>query len=759
MQKITNLRYNHVTRNIYLKLYQDLELSVEPWNGVFYSKYRAIPGGKGYKIENCDKKFFFTKERVDKVTILDFNGYTFFKKYAEKNKKLLYQYDLSLEYQYMIYNNLSFSEDYTVAYLDIENRDDLNAEEAKSSILMISVIINGVARVFDLINYSTEEDMISAFFDWFLNMSFPDVVLGWNVVNFDKQYIVNRAARLGIVYDEFRFSMIEFINMSDIMLKKFGYAILKDTGGLSLDKVSNFFLGEGKKSLPASVGKMYDIDHQAVLEYNLVDLILLEELDNKLQFFEFLKRIQSLSQVRIRDTFWESIVIDSMILRRYSNFVFPTKEDNDNAIEYEGGFVFQPPKGLFSNVSIIDFSAMYPSIILTFNISPDSKDNDSPDYRIGNVGFKSDPQGIFKETIKHLFTERLKLKAELKELEKTSANSKESINYKNLDTLQAAYKTILNSFYGVCAFKKFRLYDLDLAKSITLMGRTLLHEIKKRIEETGLGTVLYGDTDSEMCQFNVEPSIAVEAINYIFLPDYVSSFGITDNFLKVELADSYKQMIFFGKKKKYIGRKEDGKFYIKGFDTEKYDVPKQIRTMMKDIITNLLDGKPIVVDDYRQQIDKFNLIDYAILKKFNKNPEDYAVMPQHLRALNWSKKYNLLTDEAIVSRMVRLLFIKVDESLGFEKTDVMVLDEKMEKLPAGIELDFDKYFYFFIIQKMKILYDIFDVKYDHIVKPKPVAKISKVPKEPKEPKEKKPRRKAKTDESKNLSKSEEKVGF
>jgi hypothetical protein len=150
---------------------------------------------------------------------------------------------------------------------------------------------------------------------------------------------------------------------------------------------------------------------------------------------------------------------------------------------------------------------------------------------------------------------------------------------------------------------------------------------------------------------------------------------------------------------------------------------------MKEVIRDLLDGKPVNLGDYRQRIETLDLIDYAILKRFNKNPEEYSVLPQHLRARNWSQKYNLLSEETMAARMVRLFFIKVNAE-SYEPTDIMAADETITVLPEGVALDFDKYFYFFLIQKMKDLYDIFGVKYDQY--PKVVFKKPKKPKEKKQ---------------------------
>jgi DNA polymerase elongation subunit (family B) len=716
---ITNLKYDYKNFDILIKRYGSKTIDREKLSRVFFIKKGTQKTSSAFEVSSCGKQHFFTKEEVERVTITNPKYMNLFDDIILTRPDLVYLYDLSgyhAEYQYLFYKeDVQLSSEYNVAYLDIETDDSLDAESALKPILMISLKYKDrniwKISTFDIKDFPSERHFLREFFKFINDDVFPDLVLGWNVIEYDLAYLVNRAKRIGISYDKEKFRMIEFINGMDIIIKKEGYGVMKDTGGMSLNNVSSHFLGRGKTEVNMTFGKLYRSDHKLAMEYNQNDVNLVHELDDKLQMVEFLKRIQDVSGVLMRDTFFNSAVIDTMILKRYSNYVFPSKKPEDEIVteEYEGGYVFTPPKGVFENVISIDFSAMYPSIILTFNISPDTKTDKDPTFRIDGVGFKAEPYGIFKETIKFLYDARLKMKKDLKELKP------DSIEYRNLDTLQSAYKTILNSFYGVMAYKKFRLYDVDIAKSITSMGRKLLKVLKSEIEAKKYGMVIYGDTDSCFIQTHMDAKELVDKINKEIIVTYLNIYKVKDNYLNVELKDEYDRIALFGKKKIYVAKlKGTENFFIKGFSTEKYDVPKKIRVHYKEIIKNLFGNIAVDLEYYNKELHKMSLLDLGMVKKFNKPKDSYKVVPQHLKALNFSEKYLPITEDTTRSNLVKMLFVTIKdrEKYGLgkkDKLDALVIDENIKELPEGIEVDYDKYYEFFFIKKLEDLFDVFNI--------------------------------------------------
>ncbi len=687
---------------IWIKQKDSKEILRVPYHRVFFTNAGSFKTKVGaFTVEPSDKQYYFTKQPVDRITITNPAAFKVFDSYPVRQ---LYNYDLTPEYQYLLYSGVEWSTEYDIMELDIETDDSIDSETAPEEVLMVGIKFRGKITTFDLDGYEgNERAMLEAAFKFITNECFPDVIIGWNVRDFDKKYLTTRAKNIGAKYDYYRWTMIEFVNLWDVLEKKFGWGLMKETGGRSLKKVAQHFLGRTKVEIDMPFGKLYRHDRHKAIYYNETDNQLTEDLNERLRCIHFLIAIQSVSGVPLRDCFWESYVIDFMILHRYSNYVFPSKDTSDVAksVQYEGGYVLNAPTGIFENVAIFDFASMYPSIILTFNISPDSKMKyGTGDYKIDDVSFKKHPYGIFKETTKFLYDQRLRLKGELKQIK-----DEESIDYKNKDALQSAFKTILNSFYGVCAFQKFRFYDVDLAKTITSMGRKLIKVLKAGVEQYKLGEGLYGDTDSMFVQYKTDTNKILGAINNIIIPEYIAIYGIQENYVKVEIGKDFEWIIFFGKKKNYIAKpRGQEKLYIRGFFTERYDTPDPIRKMAYEMMKTLSRKENLDLTPYYEKIRALSLQDIAIVKRLNKDPEDYTSDPQHLVALEHSKVHMPDLDPNIYdSNIVRMLYVKSEKHVAME----LAIDDDVQKLPDDFIIDYDRYIVFFLFKKMGELFLIF----------------------------------------------------
>ena len=173
-------------------------------------------------------------------------------------------------------------------------------------------------------------------------------------------------------------------------------------------------------------------------------------------------------------------------------------------------------------------------------------------------------------------------------------------------------------------------------------------------------------------------------------------------------------MALFGKKKRYVAKfKDSEEFYQKGIDTQKYDVPKMFRDLMEEIIKKLFNNESIDFTEYYNRILNKSASEYVVLKRFNKPKDAYKVMPQHLRALRWTEKYIGISEETERARLVGMLFVHTNGKFAEHPTDVMIYDD-IDILPEGIKIDYDKYFEFFLIQKMQDLYDVFNVNYPEL---------------------------------------------
>jgi DNA polymerase elongation subunit (family B) len=720
-KNITNVSYDYDKNKIILKYYNSNTLEYIDYSRRFYTKHGLYTSNVFYDVDVSDKKYIFTNDKVDMITIKSPRVLKSFSKFDLEDRKrdfkdrCLYQYDCRPETQFLLYNeDIELSCDYNTMYLDIETDDSLDVVNTPEEILLITIEYKNSYKVWDIVNYGwtdgknkeadilSERKMLSDFFRWLCTVSFPDVIFGWNVTKFDREYLVNRASKLSVNYEYERFKLIQFIDGIDIIQKMYGYSIMSKTGGFSLDKICKYFLKTGKLEINSLVGELYRSNRKKAIKYNLKDVKLLKDLDNKLSMIQFLIKIQKVSKALIRDSFYNSIVIDHMLLSRYKDYVFPSKAYVDEAEKYEGGYVLNPPFGIYENVTNYDFASMYPSIIMTFNVSPDTKDNVNSDFKIDNVGFKNNKNGIFKDTIYDLYCKRLELKNDLKKYDKNS------YQYIDRDITQLAYKNILNSFYGVCAFKQFRLYDMDLAKSITSMGRKLIKVLKDKIDSNNYGTVLYSDTDSVFVHRKKSIEEIHEYINNKCIPEYLKVYGVNDDStISVDINDNYDKILFVGKKKKYIGKLENANdLYIKGFDIIKYDIPNLIRNDLKEIVNKLMKEETVDIYEYGKRLKKYKYNELIILKRMNKEAEEYKNKPQHLKGLEWSIKNLDILEETKKNKILPLLYVNLLED-NIDKIDMVVIDDNIKELPSVLDVKYVKYFIKFYIKSLMDVYYIF----------------------------------------------------
>ena len=179
-----------------------------------------------------------------------------------------------------------------------------------------------------------------------------------------------------------------------------------------------------------------------------------------------------------------------------------------------GGYVKQPEPGLHENLVQFDFRSLYPSIIISKNISPDvllkeasEKEPLDPIYNIANYNdlaknltdddynispeyhnkFAKKPQGFIPSVIGEVLEERFRLKRE-------TENVKDRDTKTMLDVQQSALKRLANTMYGIYGFSRFRWYSLECAESITAWGRDYIRETMKKAEEYGFKPI-YADTD------------------------------------------------------------------------------------------------------------------------------------------------------------------------------------------------------------------------------------------------------------------------
>lgn len=392
---------------------------------------------------------------------------------------------------------------------------------------------------------------------------------------------------------------------------------------------------------------------------------------------------------------------------------------------YSGGFVLDPMVGLYNWLSSFDLKSLYPSIMIEFNISPDVKDNINGEIRTPNrVGYRK-TQGLFTSILKYLIQQRDLIRNQLEGLTGDEYYRK----YKK----QYGYKTFTNSFYGNCGYVGNRLYDPDLAASVTAYGRYLLTEIIKLVRQRGFD-VVRGDTDSvyvmiksDDLQYVISQGKLLEKDINDNLRIWAKGFGCSGNNLSIKNEHIYDTFFSGQEKKLYAGKllwdwkkgilkgnpkvKEDDLYEIKGFGAKRSDRSKFTRKLQQTVLEMILNNASYTeIRDYvRDEVDKFVGRKYpldriAIPKGLGKHFNEYAVENPWIRGSKYSSK-NIKGYE--YSPKPKLLYVK--EIPGLPRTEVVCFNNN-EEIPVNTVIDWEKMTDISIIKPLQKIFDV--MKYD-----------------------------------------------
>jgi len=249
---------------------------------------------------------------------------------------------------------------------------------------------------FSYYKFKDEYNMLYTFLHKFLP-KFP-MMTGWNFINYDWQYIVNRCKRLQIDLTEvaitgtldktdqrpMHMGILDYMQLYD----KYDRSVaVKESN--SLDFVSGAVLDVAKIKYTGGLQELYERDFQKYIYYNVVDSCLVYYIDRKLRSMEVLLTLATITRMPLYKAASPVAVTESLIARKLAGenkkiAVEWNKDGPKKDTKYEGAFVKQPIVGYYSGVSAFDFASLYPSIMRQFNISPDSFIEMVPEMEVPN---------------------------------------------------------------------------------------------------------------------------------------------------------------------------------------------------------------------------------------------------------------------------------------------------------------------------------------------------------------------------------------
>jgi DNA polymerase elongation subunit (family B) len=421
-------------------------------------------------------------------------------------------------------------------------------------------------------SYDNEESLLMHFFTKWEEIQ-PTIVTGWNIDNFDMVYLYNRAKRvvgetnakrlspIGICYfNKFLERMsIAGVSCLDYMIlyKKFSG---KNEPSYALGAIGKKVVNIDKISYKGSLNDLYKEDINKYIEYNLNDVKIVVALDKKLQFIDLARGICHTGHVGYENFGMSSRFLEGAILiyLRRKKQVAPNKSlegraEYENQLEqneegFEGAYVKDPIPGRYDWVFDLDLTSMYPNIIISLNISPETKvgkvDNWNVEeyvknglnsiYISGTPYTPSDFKSMLTEnnfsiasngvlykkpgesgemgTIPSILVKWFDERKNLRKLAKKHADLKEWEKYEFYDNRQKIQKILLNSIYGCLGLPVFRFYDKDNAEAVTLTGVDIIKTAGKSINQY-YKTVLKEDgdyliyTDTDSCFASALPII------------------------------------------------------------------------------------------------------------------------------------------------------------------------------------------------------------------------------------------------------------
>ena len=564
----------------------------------------------------------------------------------------------------------------------------------------------------DFIYCDDEKHLLQCFLAYW-QTDFPDVLTGWNVELYDVPYICGRLERLfgekelkmmspwgmvkseeieikgrtNILYNLMGINVLDYMDL----YKKFTYT---NQESYRLDHIAFVELGQKKldHSEYENFKDFYTKDWQKFIDYNIKDVELVLQLEDKMKLLELAVALAYDAKVNLKDVYYQVRMWDTLIYNflKERNVVVPPAKRSNKDEKYAGAYVKEPIPGKYEWVVSFDLNSLYPHLIMQYNISPEtlweSRHPSANVERLLNQTDKIDPQfatcangaqyrkdihGFLPEMMQKIYDERVQSKKLMlmakQEYEKAPTKDLEK-SISKYNNIQMARKIQLNSAYGAIGNQYFRYYNLRNAEAITLSGQVSIRWIENKVNGylnkllnsnekdyviasdtdsiyiclDDLVTKVYGDKEvsqekvvdflDKACKEKIEPFIDR---SYTELAEYTNAYE-QKMFMKRE---NIAARGIWTAKKRYIlnvwdsegVRYNQPKLKMMGIEAVKSSTPMPCRKAIKDALNIMMTGEQ---DELIKFIDGFKKEFYSL------PPEDIAFP----RSVNGLRKFKSDTD-------------------------------------------------------------------------------------------------------------------
>lgn len=597
-----------------------------------------------------------------------------------------------------------------------------------------------------------ERDLLQTFLtDWSEN--YPDIVSGWNIQLFDLPYLVNRIVKIlgesiantiapwGIkerkvlkfgreqtMYDLGGIATLDYLDL----YRKFTYSIQES---YSLNYICSVELGEQKISYDEyeNFHQFYKQNWQKFIEYNIRDTNLVYRLERKLRMLELACTMAYDAKINYEDIysqtkFWDNVIYNHLLQKKIA---IPPKTVGGKSGAFEGAFVKTPKVGFYKWVVSFDATSLYPSLILQYNISPDTvmeqefdriisvadlvnktvKFGDLATHNIGvaanGVCFDNSKKGFFVELVEKFMSERTLYKKRMIETQKKFEATKDPTLEEEIsrwNVYQMARKISMNSLYGAVGSAFFRYFSVRQAEAVTLSGQMMIQVVEKAINEyfrkvmkDDKDYVIYCDTDSvyialdsviekmgltdhdkiisfidKLCETKVGSVLAAACKE---VAEYTNAFQNKISFKRESIAD----VGFWTGKKRYALRVwnsegvsyKDPKLKIMGIEVVRSSTPEFVRKKLKETINVIMNGNESSLWSFIRKTEE---------EFYNLSPEDIS-FPRSVSGMNkYHNKQTVYSKGTPIQVRASLLYNGLLEKHG--------LGRKYTKIQEGDKIKF-----------------------------------------------------------------------